>query len=97
MHVVTLQSSAVGNWGSHFYLLVQSWICAINNMSINIAGEFQVTGSAALRFAHSQDIRDIRDPNAFKTRIKCTCHESALSVTRQTCTWNCPVKIAGEL
>ena len=39
---------------------------------------------AALRFAHSQDIRDIRDPNAFKTRLKCIFHEIALSVARQT-------------
>ena len=39
---------------------------------------------------HSQDIREIRGPNAFKIRLKCTCHELALSVTRQTCTWNCP-------
>ena len=46
---------------------------------------------AALRFVHSQDIREIRGPNAFKIRLKCTCHEIALSVTRQTCTWNCPV------
>ena len=45
---------------------------------------------AALRFVQSQDIREIRGPNAFKTRLKCTCHEIALSVTRQTCTWNCP-------
>ena len=30
------------------------------------------------------------NPNAFKTRLKCTCHETALSVTRQTCTWNYP-------
>ena len=36
-------------------------------------------------------IREIRDPNAFKTRVKCTCHEIALSDTRQACTWNCPV------
>ena len=47
---------------------------------------------AALRFVHSQDIREIRGPNAFKTRLKCTCHQSALSVTRQTCTWNCRVQ-----
>ena len=46
---------------------------------------------AALRFVHSQDIREVRGPNAFKTRLKYTCHEIALSVTRQTCTWNCPV------
>ena len=44
-----------------------------------------------LRFVHSQDIREIRGPNAFKTRLKCTCQEIALSVTRQTCTWICPV------
>ena len=36
--------------------------------------------------------REIRGPNAFKTRLKCTCHESALSATRQTCTWNCPAE-----
>ena len=47
---------------------------------------------AALRFVHSQDIREIRGPNAFKTRLKCACHEIALSVTRQTCTWKCPGK-----
>ena len=47
---------------------------------------------AALRFVHSQDTREIRGPNAFKTRLKCTCHEIALSVTRQTCTWNCPAE-----
>ena len=35
-------------------------------------------------------IREIRGPNASKTRLKCTCHETALSVTRQTCTWNYP-------
>ena len=34
--------------------------------------------------------REIRDPNAFKARLKCICHEIALSATRQTCTWNCP-------
>ena len=44
---------------------------------------------AALRFVHSQDIREIRDPNAFKTRLKCICHNIALSETIQTCTWNC--------
>ena len=44
---------------------------------------------AALPFVHSQDIREIRGPNAFKTRLKCIRHEIALSVTRQTCTWNC--------
>ena len=33
----------------------------------------------------------MRGPNAFETRLKCICHEKALSVTRQTCTWNCPV------
>ena len=43
---------------------------------------------AALRFVHSQDTREIRGPNAFKTRLRCTCHEIALSVSRQTCTWN---------
>ena len=41
--------------------------------------------------------REIRGPNAFKTRLKCTCHEIALSVTRQTCTWNCPAFPAPEL
>ena len=45
---------------------------------------------AALRIVHSQDIREIGGPDALKTRLKCTCHEIALSVTRQTCTWNCP-------
>ena len=49
---------------------------------------------AALRFAHSQDIGEIRGPNAFKTRLKCPCHELALSVTTQTRTWNCPGKVA---
>ena len=44
-------------------------------------------GFAALRCL---SIRETRGPNAFKTRLKCTCHETALSVTRQTCTWNCP-------
>ena len=37
----------------------------------------------------SQDTREIGDPNTFKTRLKCICHEIALSVTRQTCTLNC--------
>ena len=55
-------------------------------------GRLQTPGSskwrfAALRFVHSQDIREFRGPNAFKTRLKCSCH---LSLTRQTCTWNCP-------
>ena len=45
---------------------------------------------AALRFVHSQDIREIRGPNAFKTRLKCMCHDIALSVKRQTCTWKRP-------
>ena len=35
--------------------------------------------------------------NAFKTRLKYTCHEIALSVTRQTCTWNCPGGVRKEL
>ena len=43
---------------------------------------------AALRLVHSQDIREIRGPNAFKIRFKCTCHETALSATRQICTWS---------
>ena len=51
---------------------------------------------AALRFVHSQDIREIRGPNTFKTRLRCICHEIALSVTRQTCTWNYPGGNAGE-
>ena len=36
---------------------------------------------------------EMRGPNAFKTRLKCTCREIVFSVTRQTCTWNCPVQI----
>ena len=43
---------------------------------------------AALRLV--QDIKEIRGPNAFKTRLKCTCHEIALSVTGHTCAWNYP-------
>ena len=31
-------------------------------------------------------------PKCLKTSVKCTCHEIALSDTRQTCTWNCPAK-----
>ena len=53
------------------------------------SGEFQVTVCGITVF-HSQDAREIRGPNAFKTRHKCTCHETSLSVTRQTCTWNYP-------
>ena len=36
--------------------------------------------------------KEIKGPNAFRTRLKCICHEIALSVTRQTCTWNCPAE-----
>ena len=42
------------------------------------------------QFVDSQYMREIIDPNAFKTRRKCTCHESALAATRQTRTWSCP-------
>ena len=71
----------------------------LNLAEIGGAEEERKPGSSkwrfvALRFVHSQDIRDIRGPNAFKTRLKCTCHEIALSVTRQTCTWRPPTKHA---
>ena len=36
-------------------------------------------------------------PKYLETRLKCTCHEIALSVTRQTCTWNCPILAGLEL
>ena len=53
------------------------------------SGEFQVTvcGITVCQFSRH---KDIRGPNAFETRLKCICHEITLSVTRQTCTWNCP-------
>ena len=51
---------------------------------------FRGVESDGLRRYGLSILREIGGPNAFKTRLKCICREIALSVTRQTCTWNCP-------
>ena len=51
---------------------------------------------AALRFVHSQDITWKSEAQMFKTRLKCTCKEIALSVARQTRTWNCLANMTGR-
>ena len=48
-----------------------------------VTGEFQVTVCSVTGCPFSRH-KEIGGPNAFKTRLKCTCHEIVLSVTRQT-------------
>ena len=65
------------------------WEAASPPTCVRMTGEFQVTvcGVTVCPFWKTEGKSEAQ--NAFKTRLKCTCHEIALSVTRQTCTWNC--------
>ena len=103
LQTITLPSAPIPSLFPHppaliFFSLLLSFDCLAfcegvseYGLKSDWSGEFQVTVGGVTVCLFSRHKGKIRDPNAFKTRLKCMCHEIALSVTRQTCTWNCPV------